>query len=230
MINFYRSKMRDRFANGPADPPRGISLPKLAAIALPVLLVGWLALETRRLRGELDRLRSREQTGSLEHRNLESRELELEDELAQRRHEAETLQRQLAERDERIADLERDANDRPTTPAPLTLSMVLSIARIEPPNLALPADAEFAELHADLAGNDGYSSYRATVTTPDGASLWTGSDLNVRTTEWGSEVVMRLPAKLLTEAEYLLTLEGRDAEGNVHTLSTHEFGVIRSPG
>ena len=204
-------------------------LPAAVTVLLIALAFGWLAREMRGVRDEVATIRSRQQALSADHRSFDQRGRELEAELDRRRSETEALQHQLAEREERIAGLERAAKDPRRAAAPVVASMVLSAAVRSDiiPTLALPATANFAELRVDLEGDDAYRGFRAALTTSAGARLWTGTDLATGASEWGSEVVVRLPAGLFEEGAYELALEGLDEDGKPYALGRHAFNVAR---
>lgn len=197
----------------------------LAASILLVITLGFLGRQYLKVDSYQQRLDEVEQ--DLREKDdlvtgYQTRERELEDEVMRRQSEATILQSQLAEREERIAGLEREAAIPPPEP-----SMMLLVERTGDRTLALPEAAEFVVLYVDLEVDNDYPSYRATLKTKAGAHLWTSSDLPVRVSKWGSEAVARIPAGLLDEDDYELTLEGRAADGVVHVLYSYKFDVDR---
>ena len=93
------------------------------------------------------------------------------------------------------------------------------------PSLTLAAGTEHVELRVDLGGDDDYQSFRASLATLEGVEVWRGLDLAQSATEWGSEVIILLPAELLATGDYELALEGVGADGEVSEVGFYSFRV-----
>ena len=97
------------------------------------------------------------------------------------------------------------------------------------PTLTLATRTEIVELRVDLGGDDDYRSFRATLATLEGVEVWRGLDLARTATEWGSEVVVRLPAEQLPAGDYELALGGVSEGGEVSEVGFYSFRVTSSP-
>ncbi len=94
-----------------------------------------------------------------------------------------------------------------------------------PPRLSLPAEADTVELQLDLEGVEGYSRFRAQLHSIAGEEIWSRSDLETAAAELGPSVVLVLPAAVLLEGHYVLTLEGFLPSGQPEELAVYDFEV-----
>ncbi len=92
--------------------------------------------------------------------------------------------------------------------------------------LPIPPKAEQAQLRLPLEQGE-YRTYAAVLQTPDGDKVWSGRGLKARAANAGRSVVINLPAKLLVNGYYVLTLSGETAEGTVEEVSEYSFSVLR---
>ncbi|HEX8069853.1 MAG TPA: hypothetical protein VF546_07880 [Pyrinomonadaceae bacterium] len=90
--------------------------------------------------------------------------------------------------------------------------------------LALPPDAETAELRLELPSAD-YTTYRAELQTPEGRTLHTAADLKPANLEGRPVVLFQVPARLLPPADYQLRLAGTDAAGRSEPAGRYYFRV-----
>lgn len=91
--------------------------------------------------------------------------------------------------------------------------------------LLIPPGTNLVRLQLDVEG-EGYQSYSAALETIDGTEIWQGK-LTARSTKSGKSVVLRAPANLLSRRDYILTLRGATAEGNVGDVSEYSFRVVK---
>ena len=76
--------------------------------------------------------------------------------------------------------------------------------------------------------NDDYVSYRATVTTVEGASVWRKNKLPATFKGDGSKnVTLRFPSAVLRGQDYIVILKGQTAGGRTQTIGEYYFRVER---
>jgi hypothetical protein len=76
--------------------------------------------------------------------------------------------------------------------------------------LAISKSVESVQLGLEVERND-YPRYRAVLRTPDGQELWSGEIKN-KLPKPNHTVVVRLPASIFSNADYILTLNGLTSE------------------
>lgn len=113
-------------------------------------------------------------------------------------------------------------------PEVATLLLAMSTRTGGEPSLTLAPGTEIVELRVDLGADDDYRSFRATLATLEGVEVWRAVDLPQSTAEWGSEVVVRLPAERLPAGGYELALEGVRANGEESAVGFYSFRVTSS--
>lgn len=92
--------------------------------------------------------------------------------------------------------------------------------------LIVPQTAGTVQLQLPLEADD-YKSYRAVLGTVEGKQVLTQAALKPQKTAFGKGVVLRVPAKLLGDNDYVLRLSGADAEGRFEDISKYYFRVVR---
>ena len=96
------------------------------------------------------------------------------------------------------------------------------------PTLKLPATANVVELKLLLSSDD-FTSYRAELQTSDGATIWKRGSLKAQAGASGTpEVTVRIPARQLKRADYLLLLfgESQDRQGASPQVAAYSFRVL----
>jgi len=93
-------------------------------------------------------------------------------------------------------------------------------------SLAIPVNADTVRLELDLA-EDQYQTYQAEVLDIDGRSVTTGKNLKAETTNGRRIVPLDLEAALLSPGNYRAKLSGQSANGNIESLDTYPFKVLR---
>ncbi len=230
------AEMRPRNKNG---NPRALRL-AVAANILMALGVGWLVAQTMNLRGQVEELASQRAQALEERESLNGRTEALSLRLADREARAEELGqilkeqvKELSRNGEEIASLQgslatsRSAAEQRRS-QPLVASVLLSMgvrSRGGSPLLRLPRVVDWAELQVDLDGDDGYDDFRVILRTTSGAQVWSRKGLAATVTEWGSELRLRLPGRLLTRGGYELAVEGLAASGDVLPVGFYDFRV-----
>lgn len=72
-----------------------------------------------------------------------------------------------------------------------------------------------------------YQSYSAVLETVEGQEVWSRRGLRAQSNRSGKAVVMSLPANLLSQRDYILTLRGASAAGEVEDVGEYSFRVIK---
>lgn len=87
--------------------------------------------------------------------------------------------------------------------------------------LAIPRDVDLVQLNLEVERN-GYRGYRAALRTPEGAEIWT-KEIKNQPPKLNQTVVLRLPASLFKNADYILSLSGLTAENKVVDAGKYYF-------
>lgn len=183
----------------------------------------WLVIETTKLRGELEQFKT-------EQLALVQREQELQAQVNQARGRSEQLAEQLEREKEQRAQLEQQLTNpsiaQPTVVAfVLTASVLRSAEKTRP--LVIPRGASFVQLQLDLESRIDYKSYRVVLETAAGEEIWSQDLPAARATKAGRAVVLRLPALVLDEGDYLLKLNGANAAGVFEEVDEYFFRVLK---
>lgn len=89
--------------------------------------------------------------------------------------------------------------------------------------LHLPQDAEVAELQIDLDGLESAGPFHAVLRSKDQGTVWEKSGLKPRTLDWGTALVLDVPAQSLAPGRYEVAVtSSADPEE-----MTQEFSVVR---
>ena len=193
-----------------------------AAAAVLVLSVGgYLTIENLRLRQQM----SQAQT---ERADLERRERELQQQLAERRLSGAETEKELALLRGRLAELEQQLASNANRQAEikfvaLTLSpQTRGINQIKP--LVLPPGTNYVAVTLEVDAND-YTAYRASLKDQaSGQTEWTSGKLVLRGNS--QSVRLRLPAGLLKPGNYTLELSGISAEDTAEIVGSYAFKVM----
>jgi hypothetical protein len=116
-------------------------------------------------------------------------------------------------------------------PTPLTVSFLISPGLTrgseQLQRLQIPADATAVRLQLPVNSSDQAKAYQAVLLTAAGRQIWGQTGLH-GIASGGSQVVeLILPAWLLTNDEYDLTLQNRRPDGDVEETASYHFGVRR---
>ncbi len=225
----WRRALADFFT--PRNPAMRYSL--AAAGLLALIGLSWLLIETFRLRGQLKELQARRATQEQESRRQAAEERErnrqLSDELERERQQRAQLEQQLASQRPPASP----GATRPRSPL-IVLSLALLPGAVRDGNemkrLIISPDADLVRLQLDLrktVDHRRYRGFRAALQTDEGAQVPIRELPRLRTTAEGRAVFLRLPARLLAEADYELTLEGLTASGKREGVGDYSFRVVR---
>jgi hypothetical protein len=200
----------------------------ILAIALPMML---LILEWSSARRELAQAK---QTSSELQRKYEEGEQATRDLV----NEIQSRERQSsAQRDMLAAQLERERADRSRMAENRAVGLqsdipvfALSLARSSGNNLSQPVDrinfspsSKLIILLLELDPDPNFQSYRATLSTTDGRSIWSGVRLKPSSQD---ALAISLNTSLLKPNNYLLTLEGLTAQGRYASVAKYTFRAL----
>ncbi len=196
-----------------------------AAVTVALLLGGaWLVIETARLRSENARLQiaraTQEQAAGSERARREELTAELERERAQRAQ----LEREKA----RLEAAAPSPEPRGLLALALTPGLVRDIndPRSAPKRIHLPPGANLLRLQLDIRKPGQYRSYRATLETADGDEIWRQSRLRAGTAASGQAVALTLPTSLFAPGDYVITLSGVTASGEIQEIGDYYLTIL----
>ena len=198
----------------------------VAAMPLLVIGLGYLGIETLRLRRELTELREANQA----QQNSQQQALELE------RHRNEELNAQLNQEkqqreqtDESLRELSEAGDAVNPAPRPviasLTLLPGLSRGGDNQPSLVLPEDARLVRLQIGIDPEEQYKNFAVELRTLAGRQVWTRENLKTRNRRGARAVGLTLPATALKSGEYELRLRGVTESGAAEDVGFYYFNV-----
>ena len=212
---------------------KGFSLPSFAAgaVAALIFVVGaWVVMENARLRRQIDNARAA-QAEWLE--RAQQSERRLSDEKQRNRELTQEIERERS----RGSELEREAGRlkqaREAGRAGIMGSFV-SLALM--PGLSREGDqSNQLEIPQGTSGvklelypeKINYKNYRVELRTRDGRWVWSRNGLKLRKTASGDQVIVNLPAAILTVGDYVLMMRGVEGEENQERAGTYHFRVMK---
>jgi hypothetical protein len=137
--------------------------------------------------------------------------------------EAEKQLRAEAEQQARNLERRREA----ATASFVLLPGLLRRGDEEPDKLVVPKGVTKVELKLDLEGDVSYSSFRAELRTAGGNLLRSEIVPSAAVTPGGTVVRLMIPAGILSNGEYEITLMGRRENGPLETVRYYYFLVLR---
>jgi hypothetical protein len=193
----------------------------LAIVSLLVVAIGiWYFIDARRARKEL----AETQAASA---GQQRRERELEQQVADERARADQLAAEL----ERLRDQQPPQTEQ--RPAPAFASLLLTVgpgvrgAYTGPQaTLRIPPGTERVRIDLRLKEHD-YPSYHVSLQGAGGQEIFSRQNIRPATTRSGAAFTFTLPASTLSTGDYILTLKGTTAGGEVEDLSKSLFRVER---
>jgi hypothetical protein len=191
----------------------------LVSSALAVVLLaglGWLVFQNRRLSQRVEQVSQQNQSlikqaGSSQ-QETSAKQAELQKEVAAQRAQASSLQATLDEKQRELDKLKADQG-RDRGPAGGALASFVLSAGIsrgeddEPEKLIIPATARSVQLHLNLERVEKYREFIAEVRTARGNLVWSRRGLESSGENFGA-VVVTVPAALLSNGEYEISLKG----------------------
>jgi hypothetical protein len=222
--NIFRREIRGkRLAGGIprvlAQRGRPVRLRLAFAATAVVATLGalWLVRETARSRSELAQLQ--EQRAGLQQ-------------------EQEELRRQLAGERARSSELEaqlrtetgQSANDgAPAVPGPIvafSLSAPLTRSEGSQDRLQIPSAAGAVRLEV-VVPTVNHTRYRGVVRTPEGSEFWIQDMLPGPAPPADARVQVTVPAAVLPDGDYILTVKGFKPDGNIEDITSRTFRIVR---
>jgi hypothetical protein len=127
---------------------------------------------------------------------------------------------------DRLAREDEGIPAKPSEPVKAVLALALTTLRgtgEETEQLHLPSNAEVAELQIDLEGLEDAGPFHALVRSKDKGTVWEKSGLKPQKLDWGTALVLDVPAQHLAAGFYEIAVtSGADPEE-----MTQEFSVVR---
>jgi hypothetical protein len=117
-----------------------------------------------------------------------------------------------------------------TPPSQTILSLVLTPGLVrddKPRRLLVPPAADLLRLQLDLKKKGEHQSYRVALRTAEGNELWSQDRPRAKATASGHAVILKLPAKLLAEGDYELTLKGLTASREFEDIGDYYFTIVK---
>jgi hypothetical protein len=227
--------------------PEGLALRfALAGAVLAAVVSGlWLFVENKRLRTQLERAQA-------EKTYLQQQEQQLQQQLAAR--EAGNKQSAQAQKFEKPAG--ENSNQKPAVSTSRTViaSFVLTpgltrdveeinrlviphgerwraanpLADVEEINkLVIPHGAQFVRLQINIESRGEYKNYHASLQRVGAGEIWNRTFQRSRGPASKETLAIKLPASLFTSGDYLLTLTGTTATGQVEIAGDYPFTVAK---
>jgi predicted ribosome quality control (RQC) complex YloA/Tae2 family protein len=226
----------------------------LAALAL-MILGGWLWSENSRLRFQMNDAQARRDAILQRESQLEQREKELQNEIANQRTANSETEKELAEvrqeREKLEQELKKQLEQRPleqprqneeqraqkqTPPSssPNRSSIIASFiltpqlrGNNQLQNISIPAKTDSVAIQLELESND-YKSYRVVLQNQSNSQiLWRSGKLNPKNKSGNKSLDIRFPAGLLKSQIYSLQVSGITADGTAEIISDYSFKVVR---
>jgi hypothetical protein len=213
--------------------PKGFSPPRFAAVAVAALIfvVGvWVAIENARLRKRIDNARAAQAEWLERARQSERR---LSDEKQRNRELAQEIERersQISELERKTGRLKRarEAGRAGIMGSVISLALMPGLSREGDQSNQLEILQGTGRVRLELYPEKvGHKNYRAELRTREGKWVWNGSGLKLRKTVLGDQVIVELPATILTKGDYILTLRGVTGERNQGRAGTYYFKVVK---
>jgi hypothetical protein len=223
------------------SPPRkhllglkGFSLRRFAAVAVVALtfVVGVLvAIENARLRRQIDNARAAqsdwlERVEQAERRlsDEKQRNLEMAREIERQRRHSSDLEREVGIL-KRAPEADQTGIDGNTVSLALMPGLSREGAKSNQLEILRGTSRVRLELYPEKINHE---NYRAELRTREGGWVWSRNGLKLRKTASGDQVIVNLPAAILTEGDYLLLLmRGVKGEENQGKAGTYYFRVVK---
>ncbi len=215
----------------------GTRLTAVASAAALALMIGaaWLFVENRRLSGRIQQARAEQdsliqQSGANEAEAERKRE-ELERDIATLRSQGGAMETTIQQKERELEALRRASSPTGLTPASRAIAAFilqpgLTRGTDEPERLIIPAAARSLQFQLDLEREEDYQSYVAEIRTARGNLAWSKSGLALRQTSYGQAVFLTIPARLVSNGEYEVTLKGT-AGGKVEAVGYYYFIALQ---
>ena len=130
------------------------------------------------------------------------------------------------------------AQERPPAPepAPSLTTAVFQLAlagrrSAEPaeelPRFAVPKGTGEIDIQVDLGGEEReFLTFNALVTNPEVGEVWRGQGLEPQSLDWGTALILKIPAESLPNGRYTMKVQGVKAEGEAETIGVQDFEIV----
>ena len=219
--------------------PKGLRWTTAMASAAALLLFAsgiWLFVENRRLSNSVEQARAEKdsllQQSTLNEVEAEQMRQELERDIAALRSQGKEMETAINEKQRELEALRRIKPTVRSTPsdsssiATFILPPGLTRNTDEPEKLIVPAAVRSMQLQLDLEREEDFQSYTVELRTARGNLVWSKSGLPLKQTSYGRAVLVTIPAKLVPNGEYELTLKGSN-RGNVQAVGYYYFIALK---
>ena len=212
---------------------KGFSLRRFATVAVAALIfvVGaWAAIENARLRRQIDNARAAQAEWLERARQSERR---LSDEKQRSRELAQEIERERShsselEREAGRLKQAREAGRAGIKGSVVSLALMPGLSREGDQSNQLEILQGTGRVRLELYPEKvGHKNYRAELRTREGKLIWSGNGLKLRKTVLGDQVMVDLPATILTKGDYILMLRGVTGERNQGRAGTYYFRVVK---
>jgi hypothetical protein len=212
---------------------KGFSLPSFAAgaVAALIFVVGaWVAMENARLRRQIDNARSA-QAEWLE--RAQQSERRLSDEKQRNQELAQEIERERShsselEREAWRLKQAREAGRAGISEGVVSLALMPGLSREGDQSNQLEIPQGTSRVRLELYPEKvGHKNYRAELRTREGKPIWSRNGLKLRKTASGDQVIVNLPAAILTVGDYVLMMRGVEGAEIQERAGTYYFRIVK---
>lgn len=190
-----------------------------ASALLIALLFGavWLVVENRRLANTVREAKLENdalvQKSGVSNADATRKQQDLEREIAALRTQGSEMEAAVAQKERELEALKRTKSTEPSGTvsrviASFVLQPGLKRGTDEPETLIIPANARSIQIQLDLEREEDFQAYMAEIRTARGNLAWSRGGLALQKTNYGSAVVLTVPAAVVSPGEYEVTLSG----------------------
>lgn len=113
--------------------------------------------------------------------------------------------------------------------APAVFQLAVSTLRSdEPPErLGVPKGTGEIEIQLDLGGEEEtYRTFNALVRSSGAGEVWSRQGLEPKPLDWGTALILEIPAKKLPDGKYEMEVQGVTAQGEAERIGIREFEIF----
>jgi hypothetical protein len=212
---------------------KGFSLPRFAAGAVTALVfvIGvWVAIENARLKRRIDNARVTQAEWLERARQSEQR---LSDEKQRNRELAQEVERERShgselERDVGRLKQAREAGRAGGRGSVVSFALMPGLSREGAKSNQLEILRGTSRVRLELYPEKiNHKNYRAELRTREGRLVWSRNGLKLRKTASGDQVIVNLPAAILTKGDYVLMMRSVEGEENQERAGTYYFRIVK---
>lgn len=97
----------------------------------------------------------------------------------------------------------------------------------ELPRFAVPKGTGEIEIQLDLGGEEqSFRTFNALVRSYGVGDVWSGQGLAPQALDWGTVLILEIPAKTLPDGRYEMEVQGVSAEGQAERIGVQEFEIV----